>query len=204
MAAWIAADVVQQWIGADLLSLGSADQLAQIASDAMRSYLERDLAMTTVSEFYDANGTNYVLLNYWPVRSIGAVYYLGQSVAPANPTGAQPQAYGWTLDTFVPRKLKIFGYGPLPRAAMAVRVVGLQAGYDVGVDPGSTPYALPGHVFQALRLTCQAIFTSQASDPNLTGESISGVFSGSFMPEGVSAIPRGAKDLVRNERRAAP
>lgn len=202
MAAWIDAATVQQWIGAGRITLDAAASLAQAATDAMRSYLERDLEMGSWTEFYDAMNTDYILLQHWPVRSIDQVLYQGNPVAAASIQAGQ--AKGWRIDGFITRKLWFAGYGKLPRAPMAIQVVNLKAGYDVGVSPGSTPTAMPGHVVQALQLTCLAIFTSQAIDPNLTGESISGVFSGSFVPTGPGSIPPGAMALVRNERRAAP
>lgn len=202
MAAWVSAEVVQGWIGADNISLDQAATLAQAATDALKSYLERDLAVGTYTEWYDANGTNYILLNQKPIRSIASLTYNGTAVTAANPSVSQPQVRGYRVDPFVTRKLIFVGYGALPRAEMAIQVT-YTAGYDI--EPaGTSPWSMPGHVVQALNLTCAAMFNSQAADPNLTGENIPGAFSGSFVQSGVGAIPPGALNLIQNERRGAP
>lgn len=200
MPAWISGADVQAWIGADKITLPSAQSLAQVASDAVQSKVLRDLTLqTNITDIVDTNGSDYVLLNYWPIRAIaGPVTLNGQTLQPA--AFNQP---GWRLDPRNPRKLVFAGMGKQRRGVMNVTVAGLTAGYDVTAEPGS-PNALPGHVHQALLLTASAIFNSQAADPNLTAEETAGVFSGSFHPAGVGSIPPGALSYLAPEIPANP
>ena len=198
MTPLISASDVVVWIGADKIDTDAATSLAQAASDAVGSLIERDLSLLTgIVDNLDANGTNYVLLTRWPVQSVSSVTLNAQPV--------QPAAYGvpgWRLDAVNTRKLNFPGMGQLTRGVMNVAVV-YSAGYDL-TQPTGAPTGLPGALFQALRLTAGAIFNSQAADPNLASESTAGVFSGSFYPTGVGAVPPGARTLLLPYMRAAP
>ena len=199
MTVWIPAEDVQAWIGPAAITLDDAAVLAQIASDAVQSVVQRDLSLTAgITDTYDTNGTNYVLLNYWPIRAIAAISLNGQAIGAAG-----YQLSGWKLDPVNTRKVSFPGMGNLGRGIQNLTVSGLVAGYDVTQPPGGT-YALPANVYQALRLTAAAIFNSQAADPNLTAESTAGVFSGSFAASGVGAVPPGARTLLLPEMRVAP
>lgn len=196
---WVAAEDIQAWIGVDMISLDAAASLGEVVTGAIIDEIERDLSLTTISsDTYDTTNTDFILLNYWPVRSIGAVTYNGQPV-PA----AAYQRPGWRLDPVNTRRLSFVGMGKLARGVMNVTVTNLVAGYDTSLALG-TPGALPGNVFQALRLTAAAVFNSQAGDPNLASESTGGVFSGSFYPTGIGAVPPGARSLLSGEMRVAP
>jgi hypothetical protein len=164
----------------------------------VQAVLNRDLTMVTnLTEYYDTNGTDYILLNNWPVRSIGSVTLNGMAILPAIP--GQP---GWRLDGFNPRKLML-GQGRLLRGGiMVIGVLNQTAGYDFTQSVGSAT-GLPGTVHRALLLTCAAIFNAQAADPNLSSESTAGVFSGTFYASGVGAVPPGALRLLSNEIRVA-
>lgn len=198
MTAWISGNDVQAWLGSDKIDLTSADSLAQVASDVLRDYLERDLELqSSISEVYDTNGTNYVLLNFWPVRSITSVLLNSQTIQ-----HAAPNQQGYLMDSFNPRKLKFALMGSLPRGEQNLSI-SYSAGYDV-TQPAGSATGLPGTVYQALKLTAAAIFNSQAADPNLASESTAGVFSGSFYPTGVGAVPPGARTLLVREIRVSP
>jgi hypothetical protein len=198
MTAWIADTDVQGWIGADKIALDAAGSLAQTATDVVMSYIERDVSLTTTSDFYDTNGTDFILLNHWPVISIGSVTLNGTPLVPAA-----PNVRGWRMDSFNQRKLIFAGMGKQIRGNMNCQVIDLVAGYDT-TQPLGSPTALGGHIVQALKLTAAAIFNSQAADPNLANESMTGVFSGTFYATGVGAIPPGARTLLTREMRASP
>lgn len=198
MTLWIPASDVLAWIGTDKIDLESATLLAEVASEAVSALIERDLTLQTgVTELYDTTGTPYVLLNSWPVQSVSAVSLAGQPIVPAA-----FQTPGWKLDRINRRKLVFVGMGNLSRAPLTLAVT-YTAGYDTTQPIGGT-MALPAAVWQALRLTCGAIFNSQAADPNLASESTGGVFSGSFYPTGVGAVPPGARTYLLPYMRSAP
>jgi hypothetical protein len=195
--AWISADDVKSYIGGDVLDDAAATFLAEVATDALQAVLNRDISLVTnLQEYYDTNGTSYILLNHWPVRSIGAVSLNGVTINPAIPN--QP---GYRLDSFNSRKLEL-GQGKLLRGGAMAIAVTYTAGYDpdqpAGVDPG-----IPGTIHRALLLTAAAIFNASAADPNLTSENTGGVFSGTFTQRGAGAVPQAARDLVANEIRVA-
>lgn len=197
MGQWISSDDVRAYIGGDVLTDPAATLLAQTATDALQAVLNRDISLVTgLQEFYDTNGSDYVLLNHWPVRSISAVSLNGTTIS-----AAQPNQPGYRIDSFNSRKLYL-GQGKLLRGgAMAISVT-YTAGYDTSQPIGS-PTAIPATVHRALLLTAAAIFNAAAADPNLTSESTGGVFSGSFTPRGAGAVPQAARDLVSNEIRVA-
>lgn len=198
MTAWIADTDIQNWIGADKITLMAAGDLAETATAAVQSLIERDLLVATSSDFYDTNGTDFILLNHWPVMSIGSVTLDGTELV-----AAAPNVKGWRMDSFNKRKLVFAGWGKQARGMLNVQVVNLVAGYDPDQPVGSAT-GFPSHIAQALRLTASAIFNSQAADPNLASESISGVFSGTFYQTGVGAVPPGARSLLNREMRASP
>lgn len=199
MTSWVTGATVQAYIGADKVTLDEANVLAADATDAVRSVIQRDLTLQTgITDTVETNNTNFVLLHYWPIRAIASVSLNGRAMVAAATN--QP---GWRIDPVNPRKVEFAGYGRLGRGSMNVIVSGLTAGYDVTADPGG-PYALPGHIRRALLLTALAFFTATAADPNLVAESTGGVFSGSFQPAGVGAVPPGAMSLLRSEMPVAP
>lgn len=187
---------MQNWIGTDKIDPTSAASLALAVSDTIRNHIARDITLGTWTEYYDGNGTNYVLLKHWPVVSIGQVLLNKQAVLPAT-----PDQDGWIIDDFNTRKL-IFTQGKI-YGRMMIQVVNLQAGYDVTQPIGSAT-GLPGHIGQALLLTASAFFNSSAFDPNLTSEQVEGVFTGTVWPTGAGAIPPAALSLLVNEVRVAP
>jgi hypothetical protein len=193
VTAWVPGSAVQAWIGADKITTQAAAQLAEIASEACQALVQRDLTMQTVTDILDTNGSDYVLLHYWPVITIDSVTLNGVLVPPAA-----FQLPGWRMDSFNKRKLIFAGRGKLAPGIMNVTVTNLVAGYDVSQLPGATN-ALPAPVYQAVLLTAAAIYNSQAADPNLTSEETAGVFSGSFHAAGVGSVPPGARNLLSNE-----
>lgn len=197
MAQWISANDVQAYIGGDVLTDDAATFLAQVATDALQSVLNRDIALVTnLQEYYDTNGSDYVLLNHWPVRSISAASLNGTTIS-----AAVPNKPGFRLDSFNSRKLYL-GQGKLLRGGVMAISVTYTAGYDL-TQPAGTDPGIPGTVHRALLLTAAAIFNASAGDPNLMSESTGGMFSGTFSPRGAGSVPQAARDLVSNEIRVA-
>lgn len=195
MTAWISTADVQAWIGADLTT-DQATDLADAATSVARDWLERDLELATFTETYDSLGTDYVLLNAWPIRTL-------TSIAINNEATLAPAAFGragWALDPSNPRKVKFPGRR-VPRGIQNIAVT-YTAGYDL-TQPAGSPTGLPGAVRKALQLIASALDNAQAADPNLASENTGGVFSGSFYATGVGAIPPGARTLLQSYRRIA-
>ena len=195
MTAWISTADVQAWIGADL-STDQATDLADAATSVARDWLERDLELADFAEIYDSLGTDYVLLNAWPIRVV-------TSIAINNEAALAPAAFGrvgWVLDPSNPRKVRFPGR-KVPRGIQNI-AVSYTAGYDL-TQPAGAPTGLPGAVRKALQLIASAIDNAQAADPNLASENTGGVFSGSFYASGVGAIPPGARTLLQPYRRVA-
>lgn len=67
--------------------------------------------------------------------------------------------------------------------------------YTAGLDP------IPEDVKTAVKITVAALFNAPAFDPNLAGESLQGVFSGSTHQGGAGSLPPAAQSLLRQKRR---
>jgi hypothetical protein len=204
MAAWISIPEIHNWSGADIDN-GDAQILADSSTDAVRGYIERELSVSDYDEIYDSNGTDYILLDNWPIVAVSSVSIAGGN--PLGPSGVN-QA-GFRIDRFVLRKLQFVGYGKIPRCQQNISVA-YTAGYDFTL-PASAPSPGPGlapgppsDLITALQLTASAIYNAAAADPNLSSESTGGVFSGSFYPTGVGAVPPGARTLLQRFKRVAP
>jgi hypothetical protein len=195
MTAWISSADVQAWIGADLTT-DQATDLADAATSVARDWLERDLALATYTELYDSLGTDYVLLNAWPIRTLTSIALNGEGALAAS-AYSQP---GWRLDPLNPRKVRF----PGRKVARGIQNIAVTytAGYDL-TQPAGSPTGLPGAVRKALQLIASALDNAQAADPNLASENTGGVFSGSFYATGVGAIPPGARTLLQSYRRVA-
>jgi hypothetical protein len=201
MSAWISPTDLQNYIGADKVSLDEATMLAAAATQAVQAYIDRDLSLYQgTSDWYDSNGTNFILLDRWPIRSLTSLSVSGLVVYALAPPAVQR---GWTIDRSNSRKLIFQGFDRIPRGVQNINVVGLVAGYDLDQPVGSST-GLPYEVWLALRLTAAAIFNAGAADPNLMSENTAGVFSGSYDVTGVGAVPRGARTLLAGEMRVAP
>jgi hypothetical protein len=202
MALWVSIADVETWLGPGIDDI-SAGVIANAASDAVRDHIERDLALQTYTgELYNSNGTDYILLNNWPVQSVSSVtisdWPFGSNLVPAGPN--KP---GYRIAPENPRKLVFAGYGRLPRGILNISV-SYTAGYDMSLAPGGVPPAMPANIYLALKLTANAIYNAQAADTNLRSESTAGVFSGTYDDQGAGGVPRGAQSLLRNYKRTAP
>jgi hypothetical protein len=204
MTDWISVADVQSFIGSDVTD-DTAQQLADSATGVVRDYLQRDIAQQTFTELYDTNGTDYILLNNWPVASISSVVIDG--LPPLVPAAVRQP--GYRISPSSPRKLEFAGYGKQPRGIDVVTVVYI-AGFPVGTAPdplSSASFAgsgLPTGVYMALKLTVAALYNAAMADPNLQSEGVAGVFSGSFHAGGVGSVPPGAMTLLQAYRRVAP
>lgn len=203
MVAWITVADVQAWLGPDV-DTPTAQALADAATSTVLGFLQRDLSLQALTEIYDSNGTDYLLLNSWPVVSISSVVIDG--IPPLVPAAVRTP--GYRVDRIVPRKLQFAGLGKVPRGISNI-TVSYSAGYDMTLapDPASTPShsagGPPPALNSALKLTAAAIYNAQAADPNLTSESTGGVFSGSFQAAGVGAVPPGARTMLQPYMRVA-
>jgi hypothetical protein len=197
MPSWIAAADVAAYLC--LEDQGRGQTLADIATGAVRDYLGRDIEQRAYDEFHYTNNTDYILLTNYPVVSISLVEIAGWG--PVTPVAINQR--GWRIDPAVPRKLIFAGYGKLPRASVPNIEVKYVAGYptDSTPDPDSTTWlagkGIPTSIYEALLLTAAAIHTAQAGDPNLQSESTAGVFSSSFYPTGIGAIPPAARSYLQ-------
>lgn len=198
MTAWIAPADIMTWLGPDL-DLPTATILANSATSAVGNYLQRDLAQQIVTnELHSGLNTEYLLLNCWPITAVAAVV-LGAG-PPLPPAGWN--VAGWKLDQFNSRKLWLLGMGRIPRGELNISV-SYTGGYDLTLAQGVAG-AIPADVYLALQLTAAAQWNARAADPNLASESTAGVFSGSFYPTGVGAVPPGARSLLGSYVRVAP
>lgn len=196
MTAWVTPIAVMAWINDGLITLEQATALASDATDAVQSVLERDLAqVSNITETYDSNGTDFILLNHWPIVSVSRVMLHRQTVLPAS-----YQQQGWLLDPVNTRRLSFSGYGKLARSCQNITVT-YTAGYDL-TGQGAPP--LPGPIARAILLTAAAMYNAQAADPNLASEQTAGAYGGSFNPNGVGDVPIGARSLLKSFMRMAP
>lgn len=193
MASWISANDVAAYLCID--DMIRAQIIADTVTGMLRDYLARDLEQQAYAELHHSNFTDYVLLNNSPVASISRVEIDGIGEI----TPAARGKHGWRLDHQVPRKLIFSGYGRLPRSNVPNIEIHYIAGYPIDAPPdsNSSPWSVgtgfPTAIHEAMRLTASAIHNAQAADPNLQSESTAGVFSGTFYPTGVGAIPPGAR-----------
>lgn len=196
MTAWISPSDIQAWLGSDVDNT-TALILADAVTDAAKSFLERDLALQTVAELLDSNGTDYVLVSHWPIRVLTSI-----AINAEPPLGlAAFNRPGYQLDPANTRKIRFPGR-KVPRGVSNV-AVNYTAGYDLTQAVGSAT-GLPADIHTALKLTAGAIYNAPAADPNLASENTGGVFSGSFHATGVGAIPPGARGYLSRYHKVAP
>ena len=82
------------------------------------------------------------------------------------------------------------------------QLFGRDANYAVTYTAGYTAGSLEfGPVKAAALQTMAGIYNSAAFDSNLAGEQLGGAFSGSYAPQGLGALPPGAKAMVEHMRR---
>lgn len=196
MTSWITSAAIQGWLGSDVDD-PTATELAMVVTDAVRDYIEREIELASYTEVLDSNGTNFVLVNYWPIQTLTSIAINGEP--PLVP--AAFNVPGYQLDPVNKRKI-VFPGRKVARGVSNIAVA-YTAGYDLTAPIGSAT-GLPGSLWQALKLTASAIYNSAAADPNLTSENTAGVFSGSFQQAGVGAIPPGARSYLQPFKRVAP
>jgi hypothetical protein len=195
VTAWVQTADIISWLGPDVTSIQAQD-LADSATAAVLSWIERDLTLGTFNETYDSNGTDYILLDHWPIRTVTSVAINGEAPLMV----AAFQKAGYALDPLVSRKMRFPGRR-IPRGVMNI-AVNYSAGYDM-TQPVASTTGLPADVYKALQLTAAAIYNAAAADPNLSSENTAGVFTGSFYQTGVGAVPPGARSLLERFKRVA-
>ncbi len=159
---------IKQWLG--VLNDDNDDILSALldaATAAVDQVANRSFDRKSVTEYYYGNGSAYIFLRRTPIVGVSAVSISGMPVTVTN-------------DSIAIRRDGTFGTGDY-----------VQITYTGGYSP------IPADVKMAYKITVQAMWNSQAMDPNLTSESVTGVFSGGFDAFGPGAVPRAAQTLLR-------
>jgi len=205
MVSWITPDDIKNYVCDGAIDDATAQWVADATTGAVRDFINRDLEQGTFTELYTTNNTDYVMLEHYPIVSIASVQIIGYGVIqPFDIAQFGSQNTGWVRDDQnVVRKLRFAGLGKLPRCSVPNVLVTYTAGYPVGTppDPQSSPWfagtGLPTAIYEAMKLTAAAIVNAQASDPNVANEMTAGVFSATFLPTGIGAIPPAARSYLQ-------
>lgn len=143
--------------------------LIEAASAAVSAVGNRDFDKQTVTEYYYGMASSYLFLRRTPVISVDSVEINGTAVE-------------FTSDSLTVKRTN----GTF-QTSDYVKVT-----YTGGFEP------IPADVKLATKMTVQAMRNAAAMDPNLTGESLGGVFSGGYSEFGPGAVPRAARNLLNN------
>lgn len=155
-----------------------------VFSRVITDYLARPIARATVTERRSGHGGTTLVLHNYPILSVTSVTIDGVAVPASSTPGATGYWYG-------EQAIDLAGYS-FARGRENVVIV-LTAGYA----------SVPGPVEQALLTCLQGVQGQQQRDPNITGESVPGVYSASYAGTGTGrqAIPPLAVELLEPYRR---
>lgn len=146
------------------------------ASDAVIEYLGYNPQSSTETEFYNGTGTDSIAVNRVPITEVDEVKVSG---------------------LVVPYERIIFGRAVIYRTDGVPFMRGRK---NVEVTYTAGYQSLPGGIVQGVLLTVAAMYNSRTIDPNITGESVVGVYSAGFWPTGPGTIPPAARDLLSSYR----
>ncbi len=143
--------------------------LMEASTQAIEAYTNRPIERKTATEGYYGSNSPLLFVRRSPIVAVQSVTILGQPIP-------------FTFDTIAIRRTGGF--------------FGTEDYVTVGYTAGFSP--VPGDAKLAYQMTVSAMFNAQAMDPNLTGESLGGTFSGGFDQYGAGAVPRAARSLLNN------
>ena len=148
----------------------------QAASSACCDYLDRDPVYDNRTETYNGANRAMIVTNQYPIVTVTAVLIDGVAL--------DMNQIVWD-ERIVHRKSSIFPLG----------VKNITISYGAGLDKS------PGAMTQAAKYTLKAMLDAAGVNMNATGQSIAGVLSESFWPDGAGAVPPQAKALLNRYAR---
>lgn len=154
--------------------------LIQAASDAVAAFLGYDPTLLSYSEVRDGNGRDKMVTNYAPVKSVSSVQVNEQTYTEAS----DYKGPGYQYDDLA---IFLMGGAAFQKGRRNVRLA-----YTAGYDP------IPGDIQEAVEQTVHSMYSGQTIDPNMSGESVPGVYSASYREGGanVGAVPTASYRLL--------
>jgi hypothetical protein len=143
--------------------------LVEAASAAVEEFCDRRFASATVTETYAGHGSRLIFPRRAPVTGVTSITV--DDVA---------------FPTFTFDDTSIKGGTAFPPSS--VIVVTYTGGYAT----------IPDVIQLATKMVVQGMYTAPAMDPNLTSESLGGVFSGGYAENGPGGIGRAARILLQS------
>jgi hypothetical protein len=175
----------KQWMG---LTDSSQDQqiarLITVYSQAAVSYIGRELARRTTTEFADGPGGNTLVVRNYPIISISSLSIDDRQI-PASSSFSAP---GFRHSDTV---IDLTGGLRFTRGTRNVAVT-MVCGYPT----------IPAGAEQAVLLAIHAGISARDRDPNTNSESVPGVYSQSYSAP--TFLPSGSRELLEPLRRRFP
>lgn len=171
---------VKEWLGipsTDTSKDSLLTRLISVSNDLIKAYLQYDPTYSSlIDEYRDGNDSNRMVLLRAPVDTIHSVSVDGVAIAAAATiTGA-----GWRWN----QNMVILNGWRFTRGR-ANCLISYAAGYAV----------IPPILTQAALQTITGLYTSKAINPNITSESVPGVWSGSYAGGGAAGSGVGAGSI---------
>lgn len=181
------------WLGIDDSDDSMDETLSRAisaASLAVANYCGTDFTSAARNEVRDGDGRSILYTKFWPITAISSVQIDGITIPASSGISQVGRAFDET-------RIVLRGYVFTP--GMMNVVLAYTAGYAT----------IPAQVIQAALYATSAIYNAQSVDPNVTSESVPGVYSASYaqgMASGAAGpaagtLPMNARSLLEPFRR---
>jgi hypothetical protein len=154
------------------------NSLIAAATDAIRDHVGYELASKSRTEGYSGNNLAVIHPLHQPITAISSLSVNGTSISQATSTTMA----GWMFDDTA---IRLRGY-VFPRGVQNVSIT-YTAGYAT----------IPKIVAEAALTHVHGLFNAQSVDPNLSSESVPGVYSAAYRQEGAGSLSPAVKSMLQ-------
>lgn len=172
--------------------------LIDAASEMVAEFLNWNPVSQTRTGYFNGHNTPSLMVPEKPVTAVTAAQIIPAltrdftrwGITPSAEGSLQPTVLDPSLLTFDGRRIFFTNSQVFPLGNRNIMLT-YTAGYDAT--------AMPRRFKQACQMTVAALWQAQKVDPNVSGESFSGVMSKQFLPTGAGNIPPAARSMLMGD-----
>lgn len=152
--------------------------LIQVATGAIHDFLGYDITSQSRSEIYSGDGRKTLYPRHTPITAVSSLTVNGVAISAA----ASVNTAGYVISN---QRIDLRGHDFLKG------IQNIALSYTAG-------YAtVPAAVAEAAAMQVHGLFNARTVDPNVTSESVPGVYSASYRQEGAGSLPPAAKMMLQ-------
>lgn len=157
--------------------------MSKAATSQVIAYLDYDPRLNEYTHRFDGTNKREVFLPYKPVQGVSSVIINSDTI----PESTAYNEEGWYLRD---QLVGLRGSRVFARGHYNCEVV-FSAGY----------FDLPEEITESVYMALQSLYNAQTVDPNMTSESVPGVYSASYNLQAIGGLPQSVRLILEPYRK---